>query len=328
MPDVRRRELIALLGAAAAWPLPARAQQPAMPEIGYLHTASPGPFAPFVAAFRQGLRESGYIEGQNVAIEYRWAEGRYDRLPAMAAELAGRPVALIVAQGGAPAALAAKATGTIPIVFSMGADPVKEGLVASLSRPGGNVTGVSVLTTQLAAKRLEIMREVVPTAGVIAMLFNPTNIANVDQLRDAQEAAGALGLRIHVLEVSRAEDFEPAFATIARLGIGALLISADAYYHSQRERIVSLAARHAVPAIYEWREFAEAGGLMSYGTNLADSYRLVGLYAGRILKGAKPADLPVMQATTVELVVNLKTAKALGLAIPLPLLGRADEVIE
>jgi putative ABC transport system substrate-binding protein len=325
---IGRREFITLIGgAAAAWPLAVGAQ-PAMPVIGYLHTASPEPFAPFVTAFRQGLREAGYIEGQNVAIEYRWAEGRLDRLPAMAAELAARPVSLIVAQGGAPAALAAKATGTIPIVFSMGGDPVKEGIVASLSRPGGNITGISVLTTQLVAKRLEIMREVVPKADVIAMLFNPTNIPNLAQLRDSQEAARALGLQIHVLNASNAGDFEPAFATIARMRIGALLVGADSYFHSQRDRIVALATHHAVPAIYEWREFADAGGLMSYGTNLSDSYRLVGLYAGRILKGAKPADLPVMQATTVEFVVNLKTAKALGLAIPLPLLGRADEVIE
>jgi putative ABC transport system substrate-binding protein len=325
---VKRREFITMLGgAAAAWPVAARGQQQQMPVIGYLHTASPGPFAPYVATFRQALREAGFIEGQNVAIEYRWAEGRYDRLPAMAAELAGRPVSVIVAQGGAPAALAAKATNTIPVVFSMGGDPVEEGLVASLSRPGGNVTGVSVLTTQLAAKRLEIMREVVPKASVIAMLFNPT-APNLAQLRDVQGAAGVLGLDIRVFEVSGAGDFEPAFAAIARLRIGALLVGSDSYFNSQRERIVALAARHAVPAIYEWREFAEAGGLMSYGTNLSDGYRLVGLYAGRILKGAKPADLPIIQATTVEFVVNLKTAKTLGLTIPLPLLGRADEVIE
>jgi putative ABC transport system substrate-binding protein len=324
---MRRREFIALLGGAAtAWPLTARAQQGAMPVIGYLHTASPGPFAPFLSAFRHGLREASYVEGQNVTIEYRWAEGRLDRLPAMATELVGRPVSLIVAQGGAPAPLAAKAaTDSIPIVFSMGGDPVKEGIVASLSRPGGNITGISVLTTLLAAKRLEIMREVVPKADVIAMLFNPTNI---EYLRDSQEAARALGLQVHVLNASSAGDFEPAFATIARLGIGALVGGADSYFHSQRDRIVALARRHAVPAIYEWREFADAGGLMSYGTNLAESYRLVGSYAGRILKGAKPADLPVMQATAVEFVVNLKTAKALGLTIPLPLLGRADEVIE
>jgi putative tryptophan/tyrosine transport system substrate-binding protein len=316
-------------GAVAAWPLAARAQQSAIPVIGYLHVASPGPFEPFVATFRQALGEAGYVEGQNVTIEYRWAEGRFDRLPAMATELVGRPVSLIVAQGGAPAPLAAKgATNTIPIVFSMGGDPIKEGIVASLSRPGGNITGISALTARLGAKRLEIMREVVPKADVIAMLLNPTNIPNRAQLRDSQEAARALGLQIHVLNASSADDFEPAFATIARMRIGALVVGADAYFHSQRDRIVALARRHAVPAIYEWREFADAGGLMSYGTNIAESYRLVGLYAGRILKGAKPADLPVMQATKVEFVVNLKTAKTLGLSVPLPLLGRADEVIE
>jgi putative ABC transport system substrate-binding protein len=329
---VRRRAFITLLGGAAAapvcWPLTARAQQQQVPVIGYLHSASPGPFAPFVVAFRQGLREAGFVDGQNVAIEYRWAEGRFDRLPAMATELVERRVSLIVAQGGTPAALAAKAAGTIPIVFSTGGDPVKEGLVASLSRPGGNVTGISVLTAQLAAKRLEIMREVVPKADVIAMLANPANIPSRMQVQDAQEAARALGVAIHVLEASSPGDFEPAFAALARLQIGALVVGADPYFHSQRERIVALAARHAVPAIYEWREFAESGGLMSYGTNLAESYRLVGLYAGRILKGAKPADLPVMQATTVELVVNLRTAKTLGLTIPTPLLGRADVVIE
>ena len=323
---MKRREFITLLGGAAAWPLAARAQQPV---IGYLHIASPGPFAPFVGAFRQGLREAGYVEGQNLAIEYRWAEGRYDRLPAMAAELVGRQVSLIAAQGGAAAAAAAKeATGAIPIVFSMGGDPVKEGIVASLSRPGGNVTGISVLTTQLAAKRLEIMREVVPKADVIAMLVNPTNMTNLEQLRDSQEAGRALGLRIHVLEASSAGDFDPAFAAITRMRIGALVVGAEAYFHSQRERIVGLAMRHAIPTIYEWREFADAGGLMSYGTDLAEGYRLVGVYAGRILKGAKPAELPVMQATKVQFVVNLKTAKALGLTVPLPLLGRADEVIE
>jgi putative tryptophan/tyrosine transport system substrate-binding protein len=239
-------------------------------------------------------------------------------------------VSLIVAQGGGAAAAAAKAaTGAIPIVFSTGGDPVKEGIVASLSRPGGNVTGISVLTGPLAAKRLEIMREVVPKADVIAILVNPANITNRDQLlRDSQDAARTLGLRIHVLEASSAGDFESAFAAITRMRIGALVVGAEAYFHSQRDRIVALASRHAVPAIYEWREFADAGGLMSYGTDLAEGYRLVGTYTGRILKGAKPADLPVMQATKVQFVINLKTAKKLGLAVPLPLLGRADEVIE
>jgi putative tryptophan/tyrosine transport system substrate-binding protein len=240
---MKRRAFITLLGGAAAWPFAAHGQQ-AMLVIGYLHTASPEPFAPFVAAFRQGLREAGFIEGQNVAIEYRWAEGRLDRLPAMAAELAARPVSLIVAQGGAPAALAAKATGTIPIVFSMGADPVKEGIVASLSRPGGNITGISVLTTQLAAKRLEIMREVVPKADVIAMLFNPTNIPNLAQLRDSQEAARALGLQIHVLNASNAGDFDLAFATIARMRIGALLVGADSYFHLPRSGLVAQSQRY------------------------------------------------------------------------------------
>jgi putative ABC transport system substrate-binding protein len=327
---MNRRDFITLLGGSAvAWPLAVQAQQAAMPVIGYLHTASPAPFAHFLAAFRQGLRESGYIEGQNIALEYRWAEGRFDRLPAMAAELANRRVNLIVAQGGAVSPLAAKAaTSTIPIVFSTGGDPVKDGIVVSLNRPGANATGVSVLTESLAAKRLEIIREVVPNTGFIAMLINPTNIPSMGQVLETEEAARALGLTMHVLKASSESDIDAAFATFIQLRVGALLVGADPYFHTMSKQIVALATRHAIPAIYEWREFAEAGGLMSYGTNLSDAYRQVGIYAGRVLNGAKPADLPVVQSTKVEFVINLKTAKALGLTIPLPLVGRADEVIE
>ncbi len=327
--DMRRREFITMIGgAAAAWPLAARAQQ-AMPVIGYLHAASPGPFEPFLAAFRQGLRDVGYVEGQNVAIDYRWAGGHLDRLPAMAAELASRRVNLIVAQGGSASAIAAKAaTSTIPIVFSIGGDPVADGLTASLNRPGGNATGVALLTVSLAVKRLEIIREVVPKADLIGVLVNPTNIPSVHQARDTQEAAGALGLSIQVLNASSEAEIDAAFLTIVQMRIGALVVGSDSYFHALRQQIVALTTRHAVPAIYEWRAFVDAGGLMSYGTDLSDAYRQVGTYAGRILKGEKPAELPVVQSTKVEFVINLRTAKALDLAFPLPLIGRADEVIE
>jgi putative tryptophan/tyrosine transport system substrate-binding protein len=324
---VNRRNLITLLGGAAAWPLAARAQQPAMPVIGFLNGASPKAYALNVTGFLQGLKD-GYIEGQNVAMEYRWAEGQYDRLPGMVADLVRRQVAVIAA-GSLPAALAAKAaTTTIPIVFSIGVDPVEFGLVASLNRPGGNVTGVTNLGQELGSKQLEVLRELVPTATVMAALVNPINPNSDTHSKDLQAAARTLGLELHVLHASTERDFDPVFATLAQLRTSGLVIGTDAFFVSRRDQIVALAARHAVPTIYVLREFAAAGGLLSYGSSITDAYRLVGVYTGRILKGDKPADLPVQQSTKVELILNLKTARALGLTIPLSLLGRADEVIE
>jgi putative ABC transport system substrate-binding protein len=325
---VKRREFITLLGgAAAAWPLAARAQQLAMPVIGFLNTRAPSEDPHLLVAFRQGLSETGYFEGQNVTIEYRWAEGHNDRLPALAADLVGRRVTMIAANSQATVAAKA-ATTTIPIVFITGADPVQVGFVASLNRPGGNLTGVTSLDTQLGRKRLQLLHELLPTARDIAALVNPTFPGSDIQARDLQAAASTLGLQLHILHASTERDINTAFANLAQLQASGLVIGNDPFFTSWSERIAALALRHAMPAIYEFPAFAAAGGLMSYGGRIAELYRLLGVYAGRVLKGEKPSDLPVQQVTKVELIINLKTARALGLTIPLPLLGRADEVIE
>jgi len=322
---MNRREFIMLLGGAVAWPLAARAQQ-AMPAIGFLGSES---FEDRLRAFRQGLRDTGYVEGNNVAIEYRWAEGQNDRLPTLAANLV-RIRVTVIATPDTPAALAAKAaTTTIPIIFFTAANPVEIGLVANLARPGGNLTGVTTLGLEVGPKRLELLHELVPAATTMALLVNPTSLALSERTtRDLQTAARALGLKIHVLHASTEREIDSAFATFAQLRAGGLVIGPDAFFTSRAEELAALALRHRVPAIYQFREFVEAGGLMSYGTDLTDGNRLTGVYTGRILKGEKPADLPVQQSSKAELIINLKTARALGLTVPLPLIGRADEVIE
>jgi ABC-type uncharacterized transport system substrate-binding protein len=325
---MRRREvLLWLLGGALTAARALRAQQKAMPVIGFLNSTSPGPFAPQVAAFHQGLSETGYVEGQNVVIEYRWAEGRDDRLPALAADLVGRKVDVIATSGTPPAQAAKTATSTIPIVFSVG-DPVGLGLIASLSRPGGNLTGVSNLAVELNPKRLELVSELVPQAGVIALLVNQNNPNTARNIEDMQSAARLKALQLPILKAGTESEIDAAFANVVRLHAGALVVATDPFLNSRRDQLVALASRHAVPAIYYWREFPAAGGLISYGPSNTAAHRQVGIYTGRILKGAKPADLPVEQPTRFELVVNLNTANALGLTVPPSILSRADEVIE
>jgi putative ABC transport system substrate-binding protein len=324
----RRKFIKVLSGAAAAWPFVARAQQPAMPVVGFFHTRSPGD-APFLNGFRRGLAEAGYVEGQTVHIEYRHAFGRYERLPALAAELTHRQVAVLVAGGGELSALAAKAaTSTIPIVFVIGSDPVKAGLVASHNRPGGNITGINIVTDALGAKRLGLLHEILPQVTTIGFLMNPSFASAESQMREMHEAARAIGLRVHVLPASTDSEIEAAFEIVMHQRITALAVAADPFFNTRRDRLVALAAHHVLPAIFQFREFAAAGGLMSYGIDLSDAYRQAGVYAGRILKGDKPADLPVMLPTKFELVINIKTAKVLGISIPESFLLRADEVIE
>ena len=327
---LRRREFITLLGGAATtWPLAAHAQPPVMPVIGFLSTRAPENIPHLLAAFRRGLAENGYVEEQNLTIEYRWALGEYDRLPGLAAELAGRPVLVIVAAGGEPAALAAKAaTSTIPIAFVIGGDPVTAGLAASYNRPGGNATGISIMTSTLDPKRLGLLHELVPRAATVGALLNPNFPGFEGQLKDMQEAARTIGVQIFVLRASNDREVEAVFETVAQQRIPALAVGADPFFDTRRDKLVALAARHAVPAMYHFREFVTAGGLMSYGIDISEVWRQVGVYAGRILKGAKPADLPVLQPTKFELVINLKTSKALGLTIPSGVFSIADEVIE
>ncbi len=325
---MKRRAFISLLGGASVWPLAARAQQSSTPIIGLLNGRSIDDAAYLLVAFRQGLREAGYVEGQNVTIEYRWANGDYDRMPAMAVDLVRRQVAVIAAIGDPSPFVAKGASTTIPIVFLSGSDPVRRGMVASLNRPSGNMTGVSVVAGLLVAKRMQLLREMAPTAAVFGLLVNPNNPNAETETKDSNEAAQTLGLQLRILNASNDREFDAVFATLVQLRPSALIVGGDAFFNSRSEHLVALAARHAVPTIYNFREFVTAGGLMSYGTNLADGWRLAGVYVGKILKGAKPPDLPVENAVKVELAINKKTAKTLGLTVPLPLLGRADEVIE
>jgi len=328
---MRRRDFIKVIaGSAIAAPLATYAQQPAMPVIGFLSSASPDLYAVRLRAFRQGLKEDGYIEGQNVAIEYRWAEGRNDRLPMLAAELVGRQVNVIAAGGGTPSALAAKAvTATIPIVFAVAVDPVEAGLVASLNRPAGNLTGVTSLNVEVGPKRLELLRELMPTANSVAVLVNPTSPVLTEAfLRDLQVAAPALRMGLHVLHASTERELDTVFAALGQLKHDALIICPDNFFNARIEQLAALALRYSMPAIYQYRPFVRAGGLVSYGSSEREYYRLVGIYTGKILKGIKPSEMPVQQSTKVELIINLKTAKALGITVPLSLLGRADEVIE
>src|SRR6266536_2060529 len=325
---MRRREFITLLGGAAAWPRAARAQQPMIPVIGFLGTRGPNDDPQLLSAWRRGLKDAGYVEGQNIRVEYRWAENRYDQLPTLATELVQGRVRAIYANG--PAAHAAKAaTTTIPIIFTAGFDPVQVGLVSSLNRPGGNITGISILDVELGPKRLELLHEVVPKATVVAVLVNPTDPTRAEIIvKDLWTAAHTLGLQLHALNASTDRDLDTAFANLARVQAGGLVIGGEPFFNSRTEQLGALSIRHAVPAIYQFRTFAAAGGLASYGANLTDAYRQAGLYSGRILKGESPADLPVVQSAKVELIINLRTAKMLGLTVPLSLLGRADEVIE
>ncbi|MFL5088805.1 MAG: ABC transporter substrate-binding protein [Xanthobacteraceae bacterium] len=325
---MRRREFITLIGGAAAWPLAARAQQQSMPVIGFLNYTSPDGFTERLRGFRQGLKDTGYIEGENVAIEYRWAENEVDRLPALAAELVRRRVAVIAAPATVTALAAKAATTTIPIVFQSAEDPVRQGLVASLARPGGNLTGINVFTGELTAKRLELLREIVPKAARVAVLVNPNNPTAEMTLRDVEPAGRAMGLHIQAFNASTSREINTAFATFAHERPDALFVSLDVFLNSRRAQLVNLASRHAIPATFSNRDCVEIGGLMSYGANLADTFRQVGVYSGRILKGAKPAELPVVQASKFELVVNAETARMLGLDLPSSLLATADEVIE
>ena len=327
---MRRREFFGVLGSiAVTWPVGAYAQAPTMPVIGFLNSAFPDAWQPFVNAFREGLKAGGFEEGRNLAIEYRWAEGHYDRLPALASDLVKRNVAVLVSTGGLPPAFAAKAaTATIPIVLTIGGDPVRLGLVASINRPGGNITGVNLFIPQMEGKRFQLLRELVPSASLIAVLLNPNNPPFASQLRDAQEAARTMGQQIHILHATNGDQLEDAFATAVQIRAGAILVAADPFFNSQRNRVVALAERHALPAIYEQREHTVAGGLMSYGTSLTDGYRQAGLYTARILNGEKPADMPITQAAKFEFVINLKTARALGIEVPPGLSARADEIIE